>query len=94
MREHGQIKLTDLRPPLLGFDQASAGLLMVTNQLISQRIEHGNAKLKHIEGPSFPLEVAEARIRAHAAQKRASVIEESQARNAAKAAKKLVTVDA
>lgn len=94
MREHGQIKLTDLRPPLLGFDHSAAGLLMVTNQLISQRIEHGNGALKHIDGPSFPLEVAEERIRAFAAKKRTSIIEESQARNAARAARKAVTVDA
>lgn len=86
MRKHGQSTLTDVRPPLMGFDSNSAGLLMVINQLISQRIESGNPALKHIEGPEFPMEVANERLRKFAAKKRTNIIEESQARNAAKQA--------
>lgn len=86
MREHGQSVLTDMRPPLLGFDSNVAGLLMITNQLISQRIEGGNGALKHIDGPQFPMEIANERLRKFAAVKRASVIEQAQARSAAKQA--------
>ena len=78
MRECGQIKLTDMRPPLVGFDQWVAGLTMVSNQLISLRIERGNSSLKHIEGPLFPMEIANERLRKFTTGKRNTAIERAQ----------------
>ena len=80
MRANGRLSLSEMRPPLMGFDQYAAGLLMVTNQLISMRMEQGNAKLKHLEGPMFPMEIVDARLRKFAAAKRNTAIDRAQQR--------------
>lgn len=85
MRKNGPVKATEeFRPPLLGFDPASAGLLQVANQLVSMRMEQGNPKLKHLPGPLFPHEIVDERLRRFTAGKRTDVIEQSRARNAAR----------
>lgn len=78
MREDKNFSLSDMRPSLSGFDQWTAGLLMLTNQIISLRMENGNMKVKHLEGPIFPMEVVEGRFRKFASSKRQSAIEHSQ----------------
>lgn len=84
MRESRSLDLAEVRPSLVGFDQYAAGLMMLTNQIISLRMENGNAKLKHLKGPVFPTEIVEERMRAYAATKRMSAIEASQARSRAR----------
>lgn len=84
MRKDGVPGLEDARPALAGFDPVVAGLHMLTNQVISMRMESGNAKVKHLPGPLFPMEIAEERIRLFAKRKRESVIERAQAKVRAK----------
>lgn len=84
MRTHGRLSLSDMRPPLLGFDQYAAGLLMLTNQVISLRMEQGNVKLKHLEGPKFPTEIVDERLRKFATTKRNTAIDRAQQRWAQK----------
>jgi hypothetical protein len=80
MRKDGVPALGDARPALTGFDPVVAGLHMLTNQVISMRMESGNAKIKHLPGPLFPMEIAEDRIRQFAKRKREDVIEQAQAK--------------
>lgn len=85
MREmKGKFSASDVRPSLVGFDQYTSALLLLTNHVISMRMEQGNPKLKHLEGPVFPMEVVEDRIRKWAAGKRNTAIERSQAKWAKK----------
>lgn len=94
MREGGKVSLTDVRPQLLGFDQTAAGLLMLTNHVIAQRIEAGRgSKVQMIKGPVFPIEIVEMRLAKYAKGKREGGIEAAQARYAAKKAKGLPVID-
>jgi hypothetical protein len=71
VREHGMPKLEGNRPPLLGFDQYTAGLLVIANQLVALRMEQsGGGKLNMLDGPMFPLEVVRERLRKFAKGKR------------------------
>lgn len=68
----------------MGFDQYAAGLLMLTNQVISLRMEQGNAKLNHLDGPVMPMEHVDRRLRKFASTKRNTAIERAQQRWAQK----------
>lgn len=80
MKENGPMKLEEMRPPLLGFDPIVSGLHTLANQIISLRMDQGNAKVKHLPIPLFPAEIVEIRQRDFAARKRADVIAKSQAK--------------
>lgn len=80
MRESGRVDLSDLRPPLLGFDQLTSSILLLTNQVVALRMESNQTKAELIKGPVFPIEIVEDRLRRFATVKRTDVIAASQAR--------------
>jgi hypothetical protein len=67
-----------MRPPLLGFDQYAAGLLLITNQVAALRMDRGNGKAEMVKGPIFPLEIIEQRLSKFAAVKRTDAIARAQ----------------
>ena len=80
MRESGPIALEEMRPSLRGYDPVVSGLHMLTNQIVSLRMEQGNSKVKHLPGPRFPIEIVEERLRRLGSAKRNKAIEVAQSK--------------
>lgn len=80
MRKGGSAQLSNMRPPLFGFDPHASNLLLLTNQVVAMRIENGSTRADVIEGPIFPNEVANRRLKDFAASKRIDAVARAQAR--------------